>query len=183
MRDLWKQNSRWFFPGNQHFLTHGFDLIITAGFDAAQSTVNAANTNPGTDFVIIDYSMTSPPSNLLCAVFDVDQASFPCGFLAAWWAYKQNYSNPVAGFVAGPRYLKSASSRWVIPTELPISITCIIKMLFTGLLCKLLFRHPSGAKLADSLLQQNASIVFAFAGKTGNGALYKVKEAGNGLLE
>ena len=35
-----------------------------------------------------------------------------------------------------------------------------------------------GARLADSLLKLNAYPIFAFAGKTGNGALYKVKEAG-----
>jgi len=165
--------------GIQHFLTHGFDLIITAGFDAAQSTVNAANTNPGTDFVIIDYSMTSPPSNLLCAVFDVDQASFPCGFLAAWWAYKQNYSNPVAGFVAGPE----------IPEIRQFSVSysngiAYFNNMYNKNVGSLGYYASSfsdtlqGAKLADSLLQQNASIVFAFAGKTGNGALYKVKEAG-----
>jgi basic membrane protein A len=165
--------------GIQYFLTNGFNLIITAGFDAAQATINAANTNPGTDFVIIDYSMASPPSNLLCAVFDVDQASFPCGFLAAWWASKQNYSNLVAGFVAGPE----------IPEILQFSVSYSHGIAYfnnrynknvisLGYYASSFSDTLQGAKLADSLLQQNASIVFAFAGKTGNGALYKVKEAG-----
>ena len=35
-----------------------------------------------------------------------------------------------------------------------------------------------GARLADSLITKNASVIFAFAGTTGNGALYKVKDAG-----
>ena len=168
------------FPlGIQHFLTNGFDLIITAESDAAQATVNAANTNPGTDFVIIDYSMASPPPNLLCAVFDVDQASFPCGFLAAWWAYRQNYSNPVAGFVAGPempeiRQFSVSYSHGIDYFNDRYNKNVVVLGYYASSFSDTL----QGAKLADSLFRQNASILFAFAGKTGNGALYKVKDAG-----
>lgn len=161
------------------FVSAGFDLIITAGFDAADATVKAAKANPGTDFLILDYTMTSPPFNLLCAVFDVDQGSFPCGFLAAYWAYKSHDSNPVAGFVAGPE----------IPEIRQFSVSYIHGVAYFNELYKknvgtLGYYATSfsdtlqGAKLADSLIQQQTDVIFAFAGKTGNGALYKAREAG-----
>ena len=167
-----------FATGIQYYLTNSFDLIITCGFDAAEATIAAANANPATDFVIIDHTMTSPPSNVLCAAFDVDQASFPCGFLAAWWANTQNNFNPVAGFVAGPE----------IPSirQFSVSYTNGIayfnnkykkNVVSLGYYANSFADTLQGAKLADSLLQQNTSIVFVFAGKTGIGALYRMKES------
>ncbi len=162
-----------------YFIAKGFNLIITAGFDAAQATVTAANANPGTDFLLVDYSVANPPSNLLCAVFDVDQSSFPCGFLAAYWAYRQKPSNPVAGYVAGP----------AIPAirQFSVSYANGIKyfntqyqknVLSLGYNATSFTDTLQGARLADSLMNRNASVIFAFAGTTGNGALYKVKESG-----
>ena len=168
-----------FSKGINYFLSNRFDLIITATYDASEATISAANTNPATDFLILDYSIPSPPPNLLCAVFDVDQASFPCGFLAAYWAYKQNKSNPVTGFVAGPEipeirqfsvsYINGVSYFNNLYNKNVNTIGCYATSFSDTL---------QGARLADSLMQKNASVIFAFAGKTGNGALYKVKDAG-----
>ncbi len=165
--------------GIKLYLSYGFDLIITSTFDAAQATIDAAYANPGTDFILIDYAVVSPPPNLMCVVFDVDQSSFPCGFLAAYWAYSQNNSYPVAGFVAGPE----------IPEILQFSVSYsngidYFNKKYSKNVAVLGYHASSfsdtlqGARLADSLIRQNASIIFAFAGKTGNGALYKVKDAG-----
>ncbi len=162
-----------------YFVTKGFDLIITAGFNAAEATISAANANPGIDFVIIDYSMANPPVNLLCAVFDVDQASFQCGFLAAWWALKQTPADPVTGFVAGPeipeiRQFAVSYSQGVtyFNTKYHRNVQTI------GHYATSFSDSLQGTELADSLIGRNASVIFAFAGSTGNGALYKAKEAG-----
>ncbi len=168
-----------FASGINYFLSNDFNLIITSGYDAAQATLDAANAHPGADFLILDYSVASPPSNLLCAVFDVDQSSFPCGFLAAYWAYRSNLTNPVAGFVAGPD----------IPgiRQFSVSYTHGIAYFNTqykknvgvlGYNATSFSDTLQGAKLADSLIKQHAAVIFAFAGKTGNGALYRAKEAG-----
>ncbi len=173
------QTSNDFLPAMNYFLSNGYNLIITAGFDISQVTIDAAVANPGTDFVILDYAMDNPPENLLCVVFDVDQSSFPCGFLAAYWAQRQAQTNPVAGFVAGPE----------IPEIRQFSVSYMhgidyFNELYTKQVQALGYYSNSfsdtlaGANLADSLLKQNASVIFAFAGKTGNGTLYKVKEAG-----
>ncbi len=162
-----------------YFIANGYNLIITSSYDAAQATIAAATANPKTDFIILDYSMASPPANLLCAVFDVDQSSFPCGFLAAYWAFKQNQSNPVAGFVAGVD----------IPEIRQFSVSYTHGVAYfdsiyqksvgvLGYFATSFNDSLQGVRLADSLLKQNVSTIFAFGGITGNGALYKVKEAG-----
>jgi basic membrane protein A len=168
-----------FSKGINYFLANGIDLIITIGFDASQATIDAANANPGIDFVIIDYAMASPPPNLLCVKFDVDQASFPCGFLAAYWAHKQNYSNPVTGFVAGPEIpeIRQFSVSYLNGVEY-FNKQYKKNVASLGYYATSFADTLEGAKLADSLIRQNASVIFAFAGKTGNGALYKAREAG-----
>ena len=162
-----------------YFLANKFDLINTTGYNAAQATISAANSNPNTAFAILDYSAATIPANLVCAVFDVDQSSFPCGFLAAWWSYNKNMIDPVAGFVAGPD----------IPGIRQFSVSYIHGVAYfnslynknvqtLGYFANSFTDTLQGARLADSLLKQNVSTVFAFAGQTGNGALYKVKDAG-----
>jgi basic membrane protein A len=165
--------------GIRYFTNAGFDLVITAGFDAADSTIIAAQKFPGTSFLLLDFTMTDAPDNLLCAVFDVDQASFPCGFLAAWWANTKSVSNPVAGFVAGPE----------IPEIRQFSVSYLRGITYYNTMYGRNVQSPGyyassftdtlqGAELAGSLMEQGATVVFAFAGRTGNGALYKMKEAG-----
>ncbi len=162
-----------------YYLLNSFEMIMTAGYESSQAILEAAQAHPGTDFVILDYSATSPPANLLCATFDVDQSSFPCGFLAAWWAYNQNNMNPVTGFVGGPEIpeirqfsvsFTNGVSYFNNLYHKNVSIVGCYASSFSDTL--------QGARLADSLLKLNASVIFTFAGKTGNGALYKVKEAG-----
>ncbi|PKP23372.1 MAG: hypothetical protein CVU06_08590, partial [Bacteroidetes bacterium HGW-Bacteroidetes-22] len=168
-----------FLTGISFFVQEDYDLIITSGYDAAEATLEAANANPSISFILIDYQMDNPPANLQCIVFDVDQSSFPCGFLAAWWADIQAPENPVAGFVGGPEipeirqfsisYLAGINYYNAFYTRQVNGIGCYAGT-FTDTLV--------GARLADSLIQQGASVIFAFAGKTGNGVLHKVKESG-----
>lgn len=162
-----------------YFLADGFDLIITVGYAASSATIEAARANPGTDFIILDYSMDNPSANLLCVIFQVDESSFPCGFLAAYWAQRQNPTRPLAGFVAGPdipqiRQFSESYSHGIAYYNQQYQKNVGVEGYFASSFSDTL----QGAQLADSLIRQNASVIFAFAGKTGNGALYKVKEAG-----
>ncbi|MFA6126715.1 MAG: BMP family ABC transporter substrate-binding protein [Bacteroidales bacterium] len=162
-----------------NFLSAGFNLIITAGFNAAQATIDAAKAHPETDFLILDYAVENPPANLLCVLFDVDESSFPCGFLAAYWANRQDPLHPVAGFVAGPAIpeIRQFSDSYTHGIEY-FNQKYHKDVRWEGYFANSFADTLQGAILADSLLRQNASVIFAFAGKTGNGALYKVKEAG-----
>jgi len=162
-----------------YFVAKGCSMIIAAGYDAAEATQAAAMANPGISFVILDYSAASPPANLLSVLFDVDQASFPCGFLAAWWEWSKNSVDPKVGFVGGPS----------IPSIRQFSVSYVKGVQYfdslyhknvqaLGYYATSFIDSLQGAQLADSLLKQNVNTVFAFAGPTGTGALYKMKQAG-----
>jgi len=167
-----------FTAGINYFLYHDFDLIITTGFDASEATLAAVNAHPEKDFAIIDFEIPSPPSNLLCIKFNVDQASFPCGFLAAFWANKQNNVNPVAGYVAGPDIPEIHKFAVSYLHGIEYFNTVYKKNVASvGYYATSFSDTIQGARLADSLMKQNASVIFAFAGQTGVGTLYKIKEA------
>jgi len=163
----------------RYFVRNDFDLIITVGYEAAKATMDAAIANPSRKFLLLDYSFESVPQNMICAVFSVDQASFPCGFLAAYWAYHKDTVNPIVCYVAGPS----------IPgiDQFTVSYTKGVEyfntkyhrsVLVTGANAANFGDTVQGAFLADSLIQLGGEVVFACAGKTGNGALYKAKERG-----
>jgi basic membrane protein A len=163
----------------QYFLDEDYDVIITLGYDAAQITLDAANAHSSVLFLLLDYSFATIPSNMSCVVYDVDEASFPCGFLAAWRAHAVDPLQPEVGFVAGPK----------IPTidQFTVSYTAGVSWFnamysnnvsVSGVNSASFIDTLQGAFLADSLMLHGADVIFACAGQTGNGALYKVKEAG-----
>ncbi len=162
-----------------YFVAKGCNIIIAAGYDAAEATQAAAAANPGISFVILDYSAASPPSNLLNVLFDVDQASFPCGFVAAWWEWFHNTTDPKVGFVGGPSIPSIRQFSVSYAKGVEYFNTLYHKNVQTlGYYASSFIDSLQGARLADSLLKQNVNTVFAFGGPTGNGALFKMKQAG-----
>lgn len=163
----------------KYFVDHQYDVIITLGYDAAAATLAAATASPGIKFILLDYSPGNLPSNLSCIVFSVDQAAFPCGFLAASRAFQQNPAAAKVGYVAGPK----------IPPidQFTVSFTAGVNYFNTkygklvdvsGVNAATFTDTLLGARLADSLMQKGAEVIFACAGSTGNGALYQVKASG-----
>lgn len=168
-----------FSPNIDSLIHGGYDLIMILGFEAAGAVQSAAIKNPAVNFVLLDYSNTLIPANLLYCVFQVDQSAFLCGFIGAYWAQLKDPVDPLDGWIGGmdipviqqfktgyeggiqyfnTRYNKSVRSSGYFATSFSDTL--------------------QGAKLADSLILQGAEVIFPFAGKTGNGALYKIKEKG-----
>jgi len=161
----------------KYFTDKKFDVIITLGYNAAQATLNAAASFPNTKFIILDYSYETVPANVVCTAYKVDQASFPCGFLAAYYACQKNPANPAVGYVGGPdipviQQLTVSFSKGIdyfnTMYHKSVSVSGANATNFTDTI--------QGAHLADSLIQKGAEVLFVCAGKTGNGALYKIKE-------
>jgi hypothetical protein len=97
-----------------------------------EPTLDAALANPGTNFMIIDNFVENAPSNLTSVVFDVDEASFPCGFLAAYWALKQNPGAPHAGYVARPGVELAPFHEY--DASIPDTIKLEISKIFEGIM-------------------------------------------------
>ena len=161
------------------FINQQFDLIIAPGYLVADAIVKAAKENPGTDFILLDIAPDTLTSNLACVIFDVDQASFPCGFLAAYWTLVNDPLQPVVGYVGGPpvtviNQLTVSYKKGVeyFNDYYKTTIPCI------GANTADFIDTIRGAHLADSVITAGAEVIFAFAGKAGNGALKQTKALG-----
>jgi len=166
-----------FRPNIDSLIHDGYNLIILLGYEAADAVLSAAISNPAVNFVLLDFSNVDIPSNLLYYIFQVDQSAFLCGFVAAYWAQFKDPQGPLAGWIGGmdvpvirqfrigyegginyfnTRYQKAVGSSGFFATSFSDTL--------------------QGAELADSLILLGADVIFPFAGKTGNGALYKIRE-------
>lgn len=166
-----------FTPNINSLIQEGYDLIILLGYEAANAILSASRNHPTVNFVLLDYSNTDIPENLLYYVFQVDQSAFLCGFIGAYWAQLKDPEEPIAGWIGGMdipviqqfrtgyeggiqyfnnKYQKTVSSAGFFATSFNDTL--------------------QGANLAEDLILQGGDVIFPFAGKTGNGALYKIKE-------
>ncbi len=163
----------------KYFTDQSFDLIITLGFPASDYTVEAALANPEIKFILIDHAPDEIPANMACLMFQTDQAAFPAGYLAAYWARKKNPFIPKVAYVAGPAIppvnfhtvgFTSGVAYYNQQFNTDIEIMGINIPSFTDSI--------SGAKAADSLITKGAKVIYTPGGITGNSALYKALEYG-----
>jgi basic membrane protein A len=168
-----------FTPNIDSLIRGGYNLIILLGYEASGAVSSAAKNNPGVNFVLLDYSDTEIPSNLLYCVFQVDQSAFLCGFIAAYWSQLKDPQDPVAGWIGGMdipviRQFRTGYEGGIQYFNDKYHVTVRSSGQFANSFDDTL----QGAKLADSLILQGCEVIFPFAGKSGNGALYKIKERG-----
>ena len=161
----------------RYFAKNNYDIVISLGYNASEATLQAANAYPSTKFILLDFALPTVPANLVCINYKVDEASFPCGYLAAYWALVKDSASPVVGYVAGPRIPEI--DQFTVSFEKGIEY-------FNARYHKSVSSAGShagnfndtlqGAHLADSLIRRGADVIFACGGRMGNGALYKAKE-------
>jgi basic membrane protein A len=165
--------------GINYFIQNNFDVIFCLSYGAKYSVLQAAKANPTKKFILLDDTISNPPSNVKCFVYQVDQASFLCGFLGAYWAEKKDPANPVCSWVGG--------------VQIPV-----IEQFKTGYLSGIAYYNSSysknviangnytnsfsdtvaGSNIATGLINAGADVVFPFAGECGLGALRATKAAG-----
>jgi basic membrane protein A len=155
------------------------NLVVAVGFLFADPLANAAEANPGVDFVIVDDATVDLP-NVAGAVFAEEQGSFLVGAAAALKTETDTVGfiggvkteliqRFEAGFVAGARAVNpdiEVERRYI--SEPPD---------FDG------FSDPAAAKvIAQSMFERGADIVYHAAGGSGVGLFQAAKEfseAGN----
>jgi len=148
----------------------GNALCVTIGFGGADATYDAAVAHPATYYAAVDISLPGYPQNLQWIIFASEQPAYLAGVLAG----KMTESD-ILGIIGG--------------MEIP-SVTAFIDGFIQGATCAnpkitpLLiytgsFTEPDlGTAAAESLLAQEADVIFAVAGLTGNGALLTTTQAG-----
>jgi basic membrane protein A len=167
----------------QSFVDDGADLIVTVGFAIGAATLNAATENPDIHFIGVDQFQTMAPEEALpnyeSLIYNEAQAGYLAGIVAGSISVSGEVSalgghsnippvvNYMRGFQNGVLSVNEDATihlKYVTDTDLDLA-----------------FNNPAeGKTFGDQFLAQNENVdvLFAVAGKTGNGMLQSVEEAG-----
>ena len=161
------------------FAEDGYDIIITVGFALGEATIEAAAAYPEVYFIGVDQFQGAPVDNVVGLVFEEDKSGFLAGVLAAGLTESNTIAAvlgtdqvpPVVAFKEG----YESGAEWaadILGKDLTILSTYHPGGLDTA------FTDPQwGASTARQALDQNADVVFAAGGQTGNGGLIEVANA------
>ena len=75
------------------FPKKNFDVLILAGSLASKELLNSAANYPETQFVMVDYAYNGALPNVQSITYNSDDAAFPLGYLAAFWAFYKDETN------------------------------------------------------------------------------------------
>lgn len=161
------------------FAEQDYDLIVTVGFLLGDATGKMAVEYPDTRFAIIDFAYDPPIPNTAGIVFNVDEAAFPIGYLAAGWANLQDPEDPQVGYIGGMQI--PPVEQFIVAYEAGVAYyneqkgtSVQVKGVYVGD-----FEAPDQGKIqGNSLIDEGVDVIFGVGGKTGNGGLAAAKERG-----
>jgi len=161
------------------FAEQDYDLIITVGFLLGDATGKMAKQYPDTKFAIVDFAYDPPIPNVAGIVFNVDEASFPIGYLAAGWASLKDPDDPQVGWIGGMQI--PPVEQFIVAYEAGVAYynqqkgtNVQVKGVYVGD-----FEAPDQGKIqGQSLIDEGVDVIFGVGGKTGNGGLAAAKENG-----
>ena len=161
------------------FAEQEYDMVITVGFLLADATAKMAEQYPDVKFAIIDSSYDPPIPNVEGITFNVDEAAFPIGYLAAAWADLKDSADPQVGYVAGMQI--PPVEQFIVAYEAGVAYyndaygtNVLVKGVYVGD-----FEAPDQGKIqGNSLIDEGVDVIFGVGGKTGNGGLTAAKERG-----
>ena len=186
----------------QQFLDEDVDLIITVGSPMGVDTARAANENPATNFVIVDYSYpdcfggavpdeecgsAEALDNVLGLTFATDEAAFLAGYLAAGMSETDKVgtfgaikTSPITacmkGFDAGVTYYN-------IKHDTKVEVLGWDTATNEGRFTEDAESIDDGRSLAESLINEGADIILpVVTGPAGLGAGAACQEQGKMLI-
>ncbi len=157
------------------FVQDGYDVVVTVGFLLGPATVAAAQANPNVKFIGVDQFQDTTLPNLAGLVFNEDQSGYLAGYLAGL-LNKSGTVGEVLGLSSVPAvekygvgYINGAKA-----AKPGIKVLAACASSFTDTVW--------GNTTANQMMSQNADLIFAAAGLTGNGALLAVADKAGGNL-
>lgn len=156
-----------------------FDLIIAIGFMWNDAVIAAAKKYPASKFVLVDTELSEPQANAVSILFDVDEASYPLGFLSAWWADNHAVVDPAIGYVGALEIpqIRQFIEPWINGLD-RYNQKYGRTVAHFGDYAGDFFNPDLGKHIADSLITLGADVIFGVGSETGNGSLLKAKEFG-----
>jgi len=161
------------------FAEQKYDLIITVGFLLGDATGKMAAQYPNIKMAIVDNAYDPPIANVQGIIFNVDEAAFPIGYLAAGWAVLKDPADPQVGYVGGMQI--PPVEQFIVAYEAGVKYYNEQKGTNVGVSGVYVgdFESPDKGKIAGkSLIDEGVDVIFGVGGKTGNGGLTAAKEAG-----
>jgi len=159
------------------FVNQDYNMIVTVGFLLIDATRKMAQQYPDVNFVIIDYAYDPPIINVAGITFNIDEAAFPAGYLAAGWAALQDPDDPQVGYVGGIKI--PPVEQFIVAYEAGVayynsqkSKNVEVKGTYIGDFDA----FDQGRIQGNSLIDEGVDVLFAVGGKTGNGCLAAAKE-------
>jgi basic membrane protein A len=164
----------------QSFVDQDYDIIITVGFALGAATLEAATANPDVHFIGVDqFQGNDPVGNYESLIYSEAQAGYLAGIIAGSISKSgevatlggANFIPPVVNYMRG--FQNGVLS---VNADATVHVKYVTDSDLT-----LAFNDPAGGKsFADQFLAQNTDVdvLFQVAGKTGNGMLQAVEEAG-----
>jgi basic membrane protein A len=157
------------------FVSAGYDVIVSVGFLLGPATIDAAQKNPNIKFIGVDQFQDTTVPNLAGLVFDEDKSGYLAGYLAGL-LNKSGTVGEVLGLSNVPAverygvgYINGAKA-----AKPSIKVLAACGSSFTDTVW--------GNSTASQEMGQNADVIFAAAGLTGNGALLAVADKGGSVL-
>jgi basic membrane protein A len=157
------------------FVSDNYDVIVTVGFLLGPATIAAAQANPNIKFIGVDQAQDATVPNLAGLVFDEDKSGYLAGYLAGSLS-KSGTVGEVLGLANVPAverygvgYVNGAKA-----AKPGIKVLAACSSSFTDTVW--------GNNTANQEMSQNADVIFAAAGLTGNGALLAVADKGGSVL-
>lgn len=157
-------------PKLQQCVDDGNDLCISSSFLLFDATMNAANSNPGTLFGLIDVPYDSYPDNLRSMIFASDEAGYLAGTLAGLMS-----QSDVIGAVAGVQILPVVAFADGYKHGAQCSNPAAYVLInYTGTFVD----RDLGAQVAQDMITQGADVIFGVGGLTGVGAVLSATQSG-----
>jgi basic membrane protein A len=157
------------------FAENDYDIIVTMGFGMGTATTGAAALYPDVTFIGVDQFQTEAHPNVVGLIFHEDHAGYLAGVLAARLT-QTNVIAAVLGTDQVPPVVAFKEGYEAGAKAINPDIT-IISIYHPGAIGQSFTDPRWGAATARQALDQNADVVFAAAGQTGDGALIAVANA------
>lgn len=160
-------------------ILEGCRLIIGVGLLMHAEMGVVARKNPDVKFALIDSAFYPPQPNALGIQFNVNEAAFPAGFLAAAWADLKDPQDPQVGYVGGMKI--DSVDQFVYPYQAGVAYynqKYAKKVKVAGAYANSFNDRATGQALAEKLIDRGVEVVFGLGGETGAGALAAAKKQG-----
>jgi len=169
------------------FIDKRCDLIVSTGFQLGDITTSFALSYPDYKFTIVDYPVETEIPNLVGQQFQIDEATFLAGYLAARMtqtgkvaSYGGMSLRPVHmfmdGFARGVSYYNS-----VYGTEVEV-IGWDFDNPDAGIYVGSFEDRKLGADIANDLINQGVDVILPVAGEVGFGSAAVMLDRGSGVI-